>query len=314
MDIQHIFILNPAAGARSAQRRLEYELKKLSPLPYTLYITGGAGDAAAFVRETCQSRTDPLRFYACGGDGTLGEVAGGAAGFPHAAVAAWPCGSGNDFVKCFGGEGRFLDLKCQINAGSILVDLIRVGDRASINVVNIGLEAHAAATVSRFRQKPLVGGRNAYLIGTANAVLRHMKTDCTLTADGKVIHQGPLLTASFASGRYIGGGYLCAPRAEYDDGLMDVCTIRPFPRTTLIRLIGTYKKGGHLDSPDFKPFMGYVRAKKVQIQTREETTLCLDGEIIRGKDFTLETAPRAVRFILPDPPRQEAGENPHRFE
>ncbi len=308
MDVQHFFVLNPAAGARSAQRRLESELKKLSPLPYTLYITSGSGDAAAFVRETCQSHTDPLRFYACGGDGTLGEVAGGAAGFPHAAVAAWPCGSGNDFVKCFGGEDRFLDLGRQINAGSILVDIIRVGDRASINVVNIGLEAHAAATVSHLRQKPLVGGRNAYLIGTANAVLRHMKTDCTITADDAVIHQGPLLTASFASGRFIGGGYLCAPRAVYDDGLMDVCTIRPIPRTTLIRLIGIYKQGGHLDSPDFAPFLGYVRAKKVRIQTRAETTLCLDGEIIWGKDFTLDIVPRAVRFILPDPLPQETGE------
>ncbi len=311
MDVEHFFVLNPAAGARSAQRRLESELKKLSPLPYTLYITSGMGDAAAFVRETCQSHTEPLRFYACGGDGTLGEVAGGAAGFPHAAVAAWPCGSGNDFIKCFGGEGRFLDLSRQINAGSVLVDIIKVGERASINVVNIGLEAHAAATVSRFRQKPVVGGKNAYLIGTANAVLRHMKTDCTITADNEVLHQGPLLTASFASGRYIGGGFLCAPKAVNDDGLMDVCVIRPFSRATLIKLIGIYKQGGHLDSPAFKPYLGYTRAKQVRIQTKEEAVLCLDGEIIHGKDFNLEIIPRAVRFILPDPlPRDSGEENP----
>jgi diacylglycerol kinase family enzyme len=39
--------------------------------------------------------------------------------------------------------------------------------------------------------------------------------------------------------------------------------------------------------------------------------LCLDGEIIHGKDFSLEIVPRAVRFILPDPlPRDSGEENP----
>ncbi len=300
MEVQHFFVLNPAAGARSAQRRLEGELAKLAPLPYTLYITGGEGDAERFVRETCRSLSGPLRFYACGGDGTLGEVAGGAAGFPNAAVAAWPCGSGNDFVKYYGGESRFIDLKRQVSAGSLLVDLIRVSGRASINVVNIGLEAHAAATVGRLRGKPLVGGHRAYLIGTADAVLRHMKTNCVITADNQVLHEGPLLTASFASGQYIGGGYQCAPRAVNDDGLMDVCVMRPFSRATLVRLIGDYKRGKHLDSPAFAPYLRYARAGKVNITLEKEAALCLDGEIIKGRAFDLEIIPRAVRFILPE--------------
>jgi len=130
MDVQHFFILNPAAGERSARRKLEDELDGLGGLPYTLYITGGIGDAMRFVREVCQSQGGPLRFYACGGDGTLGEVATGAMGQPHAAVGVWPCGSGNDFVKYYGGVARFLDLKRQVSAGTVLVDLICAGNAA----------------------------------------------------------------------------------------------------------------------------------------------------------------------------------------
>ena len=299
MDAQHFFILNPKAGARSAQRRLENELKTLDPLPYTLYITSGIGDAARFVRETCRQINTPLRFYACGGDGTLGEAAQGAVGFPHAAIAVWPCGSGNDYVKYYGGADRFLDLKRQVTAPSVLVDVIKVGSLAAINVVNIGLEAHAASTVVRIRSKPMFGGKRSYLIGAADAALRHLKTDCVITVEGKVIHNGPLLTASFASGRYIGGGFLCAPRAVNDDGLMDISILTPFSRLKLVKMIGTYKRGDHLDDPAFKPYLQWLRAGRVRIECARDTALSLDGEIIRGKLFDLELIPRAVRFILP---------------
>jgi diacylglycerol kinase (ATP) len=299
MDAQHFFILNPKAGAHSSLRRLEAELKKLEPLPFTLYITSGIGDAARFVRETCLQISTPLRFYACGGDGTLGEAAQGAMGIPHAAIAVWPCGSGNDYVKYYGGADRFLDLSRQVNAPSVLVDVIKVGGLAAINVVNIGLEAHAASTVVRIRSKPMFGGRRSYLIGAADATLRHLKTDCVITAEGKTIHEGALLTASVASGRYIGGGFLCAPRAINDDGLMDVSILTPFSRLKLVKMIGTYKRGAHLDDPAFKPYLRWLRAGHVRIECEKDTALSIDGEIVMGKSFDLELIPRAVRFILP---------------
>lgn len=301
MDAQHFFILNPAAGERSARRKLQGELDRLDGLPYTLYITSGIGDAARFVREVCQTQAGPLRFYACGGDGTLGETATGARGQPHAAVGVWPCGSGNDFVKYYGGTARFLDLKRQTTAGTVLVDLLQAGERCAVNVANVGLEAQAAATVVRIRRFPLLQGKASYLIGAADAIVRHLKMDCRVTADGEILHDGPLLTASLASGRYIGGGFLCAPEAVNDDGLMDVCLIKPFPRARLLALLPRYKKGLHLKDPDFAPYLTFRRAARVRVEADRDFVLCLDGEIIPGRDFTLETETRAVRFILPDP-------------
>ncbi len=113
----------------------------LKPGSFQLHITNGSGDAASFVRETCQAQAGSLRFYACGGDGTLGEVATGAHGFPQAEIGVWPCGSGNDYVKYYGGVERFLDLNAQMKAGSVPVDLMQVGERCAINAINVGLEA-----------------------------------------------------------------------------------------------------------------------------------------------------------------------------
>ncbi|HSK68417.1 MAG TPA: diacylglycerol kinase family protein [Candidatus Limnocylindria bacterium] len=301
METRHVYILNPKAGTHDARARLEAQLQALSPQPYTLYITSGPGDAAKFAAQVCAEDKSPLRLYACGGDGTLGEVAQGALGFAHVSVAAWPCGSGNDFVKMYGGAQRFVDLSRQSDAPAVPVDVIRVDGHASINVVNVGLEAYAAAAVAKIRYSPVLGGKRAYYIGAAQAALANTHVDCEITADGNVLHSGPLMTASFASGKYIGGGFLCAPNAVNDDGLMEVTAIRPLTRVGIARLIGIYKRGDHLTHPAFKPYVAYARARRVHISCAQETDWCLDGEIVRGRGFDLEVLPGAIRFVVPPP-------------
>ena len=49
-----------------------------------------------------------------------------------------------------------------------------------------------------------------------------------------------------------------------------------------------------------QPYITYRRAKKVEIVSPRETMICLDGEIIKGSRFTVENAPGALRFILPE--------------
>ena len=298
MNTKAFLIFNPAAGARSAAARLQVQLDAL-PGAYTLLETAAPGDAARLARTICARERGPKRLIACGGDGTLGEVAGGAMDDPEALVGVWPCGSGNDYARLYGGEERFVNLKNQLDAPTVLVDLIRLDGRIAINVVNLGSAAQAAATMLRYRHHPLLGGRRAYLMGVLDAVTSHLRTACTIIADGETLHEGDLLTASFASGRYVGGGFLCAPRAVNDDGLMDICAILPLPRLTLLSLLGEYKRGHHLDSPAFEGLVTYKRAQRVRVTCQREAALCLDGEIITGREFELETLPRALRFILP---------------
>lgn len=300
MDVQHYFIYNPAAGVGNAKSRLQQELLRISPLPYTLLITDGPGEARQLAREILRHEKGPVRIYACGGDGTLGEVAQAVSAYPNAAVGVWPCGSGNDFARYYGGADRFLDLTRQVNASTVLVDLIKVKNRASINVVNLGLEAEAARIVTRLRDKPLLGGKKAYWLGVLGSLSRHMRTSCKVVADGQVVHEGDLLTLSLASGRYVGGGFQCAPQAINDDGLMDICIVLPVSRLKLARMIKRYQAGLHLTDPEFAPIVRHFRAKEVSLTCKKEVPLCLDGEISMGKEFQLSLLPRAVRFILPE--------------
>ncbi|MGI6696946.1 MAG: diacylglycerol/lipid kinase family protein [Christensenellales bacterium] len=298
-DIRHFFVFNPAAGKRGARAGLDSALAALPKDSYALHVTNGSGDAAGFVRQTCREERGALRFYACGGDGTLGEVATGALGCERAEIGVWPCGSGNDYVKVYGGEARFLDVAAQMKAASTPVDLIQVGERCAINAVNAGLEAEAAGTMLRHRHRHLFNGKNGYLLGAVDAVIRHMRTPCTVAADGELLHEGDMLTLSLSCGQYIGGGFRCAPYSKNNDGLMDLALIKPISRGRLAGLLPAYKKGEHLDDPRIKDRVIYRQVKSVRIKSDKDIILCLDGEIVTGRDFDIRLLPGTLRFIVP---------------
>ena len=109
--MRHLFIINPAAGKKGSTGRLEAMLDKLS-FDHEVVYTRGKGDARRFAEEAVRAG-EPVRIYACGGDGTLNEVVNGAAGCAHAAVTNVPKGTGNDFLKIFGPDYREED-PCQI--------------------------------------------------------------------------------------------------------------------------------------------------------------------------------------------------------
>lgn len=299
--MRHIFIVNPHSGPQDATENIREKLVQL-PLDdaHEVYVTCASGDATQYVRSVCSSTNEQLRFYACGGDGTLNEVINGAVGCAHAAVGCYPCGSGNDFVKYFGGKSHFTDLAALIAGKEEKVDLIRVNDRYAINVVNMGFEAKAAARMIAFRHIPLLSGPRVYYGAVLMTLFDGMRHRCKITVDGTVLLDGNILLCTMANGEYVGGSFRCAPRADLQDGQIEVCAVSPMSRLRLTRLLGCYQRGEHLDNPELRDCVHYCRARKIQIDAAPDFILCLDGEIICGAHFEVESMPSALRFIVPD--------------
>ena len=287
--MRHFFIVNPHSGPQDATESIRGVLAGRADCQ--VYVTSGPMDAARYVREQCQAGNESLRFYACGGDGTLNEVINGAVGCANAAVGCYPCGSGNDFVKYFGGKKHFLDIPTLLSAPEVPIDLIRVNDRYAVNVVNIGFEALAAARMVNFRRFPLFSGPRSYYPAVVSTLIDGMKHTFRVTADGETLADGKILLCTFANGEYVGGSFRCAPRAAVNDGWLELCMVRPLSRLKFAKMIGLYQRGEHLDSPMIQPYITYRRAKKVEIVSPRETMICLDGEIIKGSRFTVENAP-----------------------
>jgi len=202
-------------------------------------------------------------------------------------------------VKYYGGAARFLDIDALIAAKEKMVDIMRVNDRYSINVTNFGFDTVVAQTMHQVRHKKLVGGKNAYTTGIVKALFTAMKNDCTVWVDGEKLNDGKMLLCTVSNGRYVGGAYCCAPHSQNDDGLLDICLVKPLSRLTLVKLIGVYKQGKHLDDPRFKNLITYRRGKSVRVVAGEGFGYTLDGEVVSCSDFTIEICPAAVRFAVP---------------
>jgi len=298
--MEHLFIINPKSGKDDAKQALLDGLKAYEgKLDFQVYYTTGERDATRFVREKCQTGRGPMRFYACGGDGTLNEVVSGAVGCERAEVAVYPCGSGNDFVKYYGGKEAFLDLDRLIGGKARKIDVMRAGDRYSVNVVNFGFDSCVADTMMKVRRMKVLGGKNAYKTAVFVAVLSAMKNKCDIKVDGTYINRGNMLLCTIANGKYVGGSFCCAPRSVNDDGLLEVCMVRAISRRRFISLLGPYGKGEHIGNPKFEDCIVYLRGKEVELEAPVGFKLSLDGEMTESQRLTIKVMPKALNFIVP---------------
>ena len=295
--MKHVFIVNPGAGQGMKAADLDEKLKNLD-IDYEIYETKASKDATEYVR-TRASSGEELRFYACGGDGTLKEVMEGTIGFANASLTCYPVGSGNDFVKCFGGKGKFLDLENLVQGEARPTDIIRVNDDVCINACHFGLDSAVAKTMAKVKRKKIIGGKNAYITGVVKAFICDMKTKGKIVADGEVIADGEFLLCAVSNGQYVGGMFRCAPKAAVDDGFLEVCLVKPVSRLTFVKLVKYYTEGSHLDNPKFKDILIYRKSKKVEVFAEGGFTVSLDGELIETDHFVAEVEPGAVNFAAP---------------
>ena len=298
--MKHVFIVNPAAGREDAVASIRALLEAREDCEF--YSTKCPRDATEYIRARCAAEPDVrFRFYACGGDGTLNEVVNGVVGCPNASLGCYPCGSGNDFVKYFGGKKVFRNVERLLNAPEQWIDLMRVGDSYAINATHFGFDSSVADTMRRVRRRRIIGGSNAYTTGVVVSLFKAMKNDCRIYADGELLNpRGKILLCTIANGQYVGGSFRCAPRSLCNDGLLEVCLVEPVSIPTFLSLISGYSEGTHLEDRRFEKYIRYCRARSVRVEAPEGFLYSFDGELIEQNEFTVEVVPRAVRFAVPE--------------
>ncbi len=167
--MRHLFIINPVAGRKGSTQALLDQLDRVS-FPHERVFTEGEGHAEKLARQAAQTG-EPVRIWACGGDGTLNEVVNGAAGFDNAAITCVPKGTGNDFLKVFGPNYRdlFYDLEALAAGPQTTLDLMDCNGKLGLDVVCGGVDARIAAGVHRYKDLPFVTGKGAYILSEALA-------------------------------------------------------------------------------------------------------------------------------------------------
>lgn len=309
--MKHVFIINPAAGKGKAGKFFLpaiIEIAKKMNIDYEIHRTINVGDAERFIKSRCESRkniNETIRFYGCGGDGTLNEVANGAFGFENVEIAIIPAGTGNDFVRNFKNQKSFLNIQKQIEGIALPIDLIRyqgeeMNPRYCINMLNIGLDSHVVVKADSLRKYPFFNGSFAYGAGVGLVLAKKECVDIEIEFDDGTVHNGEILLIAIANGSYYGGGFKALPLAKCDDGLIDVGIVENVSRSQFIRLVPHYRKGTHLDLPAAKDIFIYKQCRSLKITPTNAIKLCTDGEISLAGQTEISILPKAILFSIPN--------------
>ena len=294
----HVFLINPRAGqygrARRAIDAIHDTCEKLD-LNFTISVTGSAKDAARLA-DAYAGGGEQVRFYACGGDGTLNQIVQVAAGRDNMAVTSLPTGTGNDFLKMFGPGCReaFWDLRALSEGPQVAMDLIDCNGHLGLDIVCAGVDARVAKDVHRF---PAGWGKGAYILSLIrNVVLHGIAQPMRVTMGGRSWDE-PISLVCVCNGRYYGGGFMPMGDAMPDDGVLDSLLVKKVGRLGLARLVGDYSKGRYAKYPHL--ISDYHGIEPVTLEADQPITVCVDGEILEDTSFTIRLSEKKVNFFFP---------------
>jgi hypothetical protein len=142
--MKHLFILNRNAGTKDTTPETQAKIEALGRSDIIIEYTREAGDAQRIAREYAE-KGEPLRVYACGGDGTANEALHGLLGHENVALGLIPVGTGNDYIRSLPARGEdFLDMEKMVNGSTITVDLLKCNNRYALNVISVGYDCEVA--------------------------------------------------------------------------------------------------------------------------------------------------------------------------
>ena len=287
--MKRLHIFNPASGVKHSPELLTKGAAKEDES----YVTTCVGDAERAIYERCLEEPE-THFIVYGGDGTISEAVNGiikSGAGKKALLSVVPAGTGNDFVRSFPEKDRIYE-----------VDAIKYGDKYAANIVNFGFDSTVVVKTATY--KKAFPGSAAYIAGVADTFFHKIgeKWSIELTDEnGNVESFDEEFTLALAANcQYYGGGFRAAPLANSADGLLDVVLVKKIPRISFIQLIGSYKKGTHLDpvtNAPYKKFEKYVvyrRCKSMKISG--VSRLCADGEIEDRTEAEITAVPAAFRY------------------
>jgi diacylglycerol kinase (ATP) len=304
-------LTNPHAGSSDAADGL-YERAP----PGTVFRACGEGETLADMAEAAAREGFDV-VAAAGGDGTLHEVANGlmrvgTACDERPALAVVPLGTGNDFARTLAlpldDPAAALALAAEPEAARPL-DLIRVtspeGALWAVNVCAGGFSGEVDEVLSpelKARWGPL-----AYLIGAVKALPELEGYDTRLAWDEAPDERVEAFNVVVANGRTAAGGKPAAPRANPEDGLLDVVVVLRSTALDIARLAAKVFAGDYLADGQVL----HRRVRRLTVASRPGMWFNVDGELHTKEPVTFEAVPRALRVVVgegyaPEPPEERA--------
>jgi diacylglycerol kinase (ATP) len=285
-------LLNPAAGRQTGRRRLAPALDVLrrAGVEPTIRESHSGRHLVELAQQAQEEKPDLV--VSAGGDGTHHYVLNGLWG-GQAPLGIIPLGTGNDLAK-----GLRIPSEPQKAARVLLagvpkpIDLARIGRTLYHCIAGVGFDS----VVTRFANEQVrwLSGSPRYAWAILRCLKFYQPHRLEIRSDGNDF-TGDVIFATIGNNRSYGGGVTMAPRAQLDDGLLDVCIVPAMSKLELLRWVPAAYRGEHLAHPR----MGYFQTSRLALSSPSHLELFADGEFIQELPATIEAVPNALRVIVP---------------
>ena len=239
---------------------------------------------------------------ACGGDGTVDDVAAALMG-TSTVMGILPLGSANNVARMlhvpFDLEGAAQLLK----EGAVTrIDVGRIGHRAFLETAGVGLDAAIFPLMTQVDQ-----GAYLSLFDAIRTFWKWRPRTMWLTLDGRRIRVRALMVL-VANGPYWGYSVPLAPDAKVNDHRFDVVVFENFKKWEFLRhIVNSFLGRGKARDPVtgqtinkriYHPRQRIFRARKVQITSRRPLPVHGDARPLGHTPVTITIQPNALNIIV----------------
>lgn len=305
-----LVIVNPKSAAGSTRSRWASNASDLRAHfgAFSVAFTKKPGDGIELAKRGVEAGRKFI--IACGGDGTINEVANGILQTGEdVELGILPSGTGGDFRRTLGLPTSAREAAKSLREGvTKTIDVGKVTflnhtdeqvSRYFLNVSSFGLSASINERVKSqnlFKWLPgnTFGGKSNFAFSTLQEVLDTEFVTVRVKIDDQ--DEKTLNTINFcvANSRYFGGGMKIAPNAKINDGFLDVINIGDIKTAKI--LLNAYKlySGSHLSLAEVKSTL----AKRIEVSPVDKNQpifIETDGELPGKLPAVYEIVPNALR-------------------
>jgi diacylglycerol kinase (ATP) len=283
--------------------------------PFAVAFTEGIGHGRQLAAEAAKGGTKLV--IACGGDGTISEVANGIIeSNSEAELGILSGGTGGDFRRSLKISTNVATAARTLRDGRTrLIDVGRVtfvndaGERETRFFVNVASFGMSTAVLERQRSGdatkwlPSFGSRKlgsklSYAAATVHATLQSSPTEVYVQLDEQPERRLRIAEFAVANALYYGGAMKIAPDAKLDDGYFDVITIGDASAFRILANSPRLYFGAHLRMSEVSHSLAKQIVARAAVKD-EHLAVELDGELVGRLPVTFQIVPRVLRVRCP---------------
>jgi diacylglycerol kinase (ATP) len=288
-DRRFLFIVNPVSGGIRKDRWIQ-DLRKhlqLRKMDAEIAFPSSGLDTRTIAEQGVEAGIDAI--VACGGDGTINDVAGRLVS-TSTALGIIPMGSGNGFARTLKIPFKLDEALMVVQQGVIRqIDTGMVNENFFINISGIGFDAHIAGKFHHSKRR----GLSTYTSLVLKEFSRY-KPELYRIQVGENVVERKSFFAAVCNGSQFGNDFTIAPQADLMDGSLELIEVRKpsilqVPKLALNALQRKF---------DQNELVNVMHGKSFTIEREKEGLVNIDGEPMEmGKRLEFRVSSSALHMV-----------------